>query len=396
MWKAFCREPYRLFFPLGTVAATVGIGHWALYAFKIVPTYSLFFHSSVQMMLYMNCFIVGFLMTAFPRFTQTAPAREGEVVAMLFLFTGMGIFLSLGQWVMAEVVLIAWYGLLMFFILNRVLNKPKSSFAPQPPMELFWLPVAIVHGLLGTMILILGQMKILPLWALKVGKPMMDQGFLICLVMGIGGFLIPRLMGTYQTAAIHRKNLYVLGAIIFFMSFLVEGLGYPAAGYGLRAAIVTAVFLTSNVLNKFPKSGTFYVTLTWVSVWMVALGFWGACFFNTYQVLMLHISFLGGFSLMTFAIATMVIMSHAGQAEKLNKGTWIVPAVATGVFLALAGRLLVAVYPDFYFQLLGIAASLWIVGAVVWLMYMAPFLKYIPQADEFGRMHDQAKAKLKN
>jgi hypothetical protein len=139
----------------------------------------------------------------------------------------------------------------------------------------------------------------LPVWALKVGKPMMDQGFLTCLVAGIGGFLIPRLMGTYEQGQNEnpkgKLQYYLLCAGIFFVSFFVEGFWNPAIGYGLRAAAVTAAFLKSNILWKLPQDKGLYVWMALLSVWMVVIGFWGASLFNDYKTLMLHFTFIGGF-----------------------------------------------------------------------------------------------------
>jgi len=82
MLKVICREPYRLFFPLGILMGTVGISHWLFYALGWMKSYSGFFHSSIQILSYMNCFIIGFLLTALPRFTGAKHATKNE----LFLF----------------------------------------------------------------------------------------------------------------------------------------------------------------------------------------------------------------------------------------------------------------------------------------------------------------------
>ncbi len=407
-----CREPYRLFFPLGIVAATIGIMPWFLYAFGLIDSYSGFLHSSMQTMVYINSFIIGFLMTAFPRFTQTFHARWWEVVTPLGLFLGMGIFLALDEWIIAEYLLLGWYGFLMYFVLSRVMQRRRSGSEGQAPVELIWLPVALFNGITGTIILILGQTKVWPAWALHVGKPMMEQGFLVSLVVGIAGFLIPRLMGTYEQkpscsgvcGCQHAKGkdpvnwkiqYYLMCASLFFISFFVEGLGWPSIGYGLRAAAVTAAFIKSNILVKTPQGSGFYVWMAWASVRLVVSGLWGAALLNNYQTLMLHITFIGGFSLMIFAIASMVIMSHAGEGDRLASGVWIIPAVTFGVLVSLVIRLLVGVFPDLYFQLLAFSAGVWIASAGLWLLFMLPMIFKVPHEDEFEKMHEAAKAKLK-
>lgn len=410
---AICREPFRLFFPLGIVAATIGIGEWLLYALHVLARYSAFFHSSMQMMVYMNCFIVGFLTTALPRFTRTFTARIWEVGTFLILFIGITVFLGINEPVSAELLLLAWYVFLIYFVSIRLAQRQGSFGSGTAPKELIWVPLGLLNGIMGTILLILGQEKLLPSWALLVGKPMMDQGFLVCVVMGVGGFLIPRLMGTYEQVSNSQQEheqvctsqtgecrkpaniitYYLACALIFFISFFVEGFGNPPLGYGLRAIAITTVLLKSHILGKLPQKSGLYVWLAWGSIWMVAMGYWLACFFNAYQVIMLHITFIGGFSLMTFAVGSMVVMSHAGQGERLNAPLWVLYAVAVGIILALLNRLAVGLFPDFYFQILGFSAICWIMGAWAWLIFMVPRLMTVPAEDEFGRMHEQVNKK---
>src|SRR3989338_7969604 len=90
--QIICREPCRLFFPLGVWMGTVGLSPWFFYAFGLSKTYSGFFHSSVQMLAYMNCFITGFLMTFIPRFTGAAHASKRELFSFLLLLCGIVLF----------------------------------------------------------------------------------------------------------------------------------------------------------------------------------------------------------------------------------------------------------------------------------------------------------------
>jgi uncharacterized protein involved in response to NO len=154
------------------------------------------------------------------------------------------------------------------------------------------------------------------------------------------------------------------------------------------------VYSMTGIL-KFVRECDLYARLAWVSAWMVALGYWGAALFSDYAIMMLHITFIGGFSLMTFAVASMVILSHAGEGDRLKGPLWILWVVGIGVAAALVQRILVEFFPDKYSQVLGVAAALWIVAALMWLVYMLPFLMRVPEEDEFGKMHEQARARLK-
>lgn len=393
LFAAICREPYRLFFPLGVMAGTMGVMPWFLYAVGLTHSYSGQFHSSLQTMVYMNLFIAGFLMTALPRFTSSIAARGWEVLTVLMIFLAIGFFLAIGQWVAAELLVLGWYAFLMYFALIRVLKRPRTSFGGSAPLGLIWVPIGILHGVIGISLMVLGQLKILPAWSLMVGKPMMDQGFLTSLVLGVGSFLIVRLMGVAQPS-IGNIRVQMTCGLVFFLSYWVEGLGYPSMGYLLRAAVASIVFYAADILYQWPKSSALYVRMVWASAWMVVLGFWGAALWGNYQVVLMHLTYLGGFSLMTFAVGSMVIMSHAGHVQKLQTGIWALWILVSAVVTALAYRLAVAFWPDLYFQLLGFAAASWMVGAWVWLCYMLPMVCLVPNEDEFGKMHEAAKANV--
>lgn len=391
--QLICREPYRLFFPLGVCMGTIGVSPWLLYAFGLTETYSSFFHSSVQMLVYMNCFISGFLTTFIPRVTGTSFAERKEILSFLFAILGALIFLYRGAWVMAEGCYILWLVLLVVFIGRRILKKRKEGLdAGPPPIELMWIPWAVFHGILGTLLLILGQLKVISPLGIRVGKPMMEQGLLLSVVMGIGGFLIPRIMGTYRPGKIPFVHLLCAAGLL--VSFVIEGLGYLSWGYGLRALVITVIFYVTGIVQRLGGPLALYAWLARIAAWMIALGLWAAALFSDYRVAVLHIAFIGGFSLLTFAIATMVVMSHSGAGERLRQPLWILWAVICGIALVVVKRIAVIFYPEIYFTFLGWASTLWIITAFCWLGFMIPYLLKVPEGDEFERMHEEAKRQV--
>ena len=73
------KEPFRLLFPLGVLLAWIGIGHWLLYTTGVTETYSCVAHGLVQTGAFMLSFALGFLFTAVPRRTGTAPPSATEL-----------------------------------------------------------------------------------------------------------------------------------------------------------------------------------------------------------------------------------------------------------------------------------------------------------------------------
>lgn len=406
----FCDEPYRLFFPLGMIFGIVGVSHWLLYAIGWIKTYSFFYHSSVQIMAYTACFITGFLLTAMPRFSATAHASKNEILLFLSCILAIFIFLTLGLWIAAEISFLLWMFNLGKFGVSRFTKRKGGAGSPNsPPLEFVWIPIAIIHGVVGSLLLILSQARLIPVYLSAVGKPMNEQGFLLSVVVGVGGFLIPRIMGTFKAVADkeactledvkreQQQNIsfhLIMGAMLFF-SFWLEGFGKQSLGYALRAIVVTGEFAHNGLLPRPPKVTDLFVRLVWLSVWMITLGYWLVAFFPDYRVVMLHFVFIGGFSLMTFSIATMVVMSHAGEGQRLRGHLWILWVIVIGLALALFKRVTAIFFPDAYFNYLGLAAFFWVLTGFSWLCFIAPRILKIPQADEFERLHQEAKRRLK-
>lgn len=408
-WTAVRREPFRFLFPLGALCGCIGVGHWLVYGLGWSASYSGFFHASVQTGLYMPCFIVGFLLTALPRFSAAPPASARELAAVLGLVAVQAVGVATGRWPLAEGALTGLLVFLGIFAGRRFLRKRSGAApAPSPPMEFVWVPIALLHGLLGAVLLIGGQIGAWPAWTLAVGRPMMQQGFLLGVVLGVGGFMAPRLMGRAlllstapgMTAERFRQRrrrrilLHLAAGAGLLASFLLEGAERVVAAYGLRALLVTAELCWTTRFVKPPAVTDGYVQLVWLSLWMVVLGLWGACLAPAHRVAALHLTFLGGFSLMTFAVATMVVLSHAGEGEHLRRPLWVLRVTAAGVACAIVGRLIADAQPEAYFRWLAAASVCWVIAGVSWIAFILPRVLRPAAPDAFEQVHAAVKAQI--
>lgn len=219
--------------------------------------------------------------------------------------------------------------------------------------------------------------------ALALGRCMQEQGFMLALVAGVGGFLGARLMEWPARSGSGRPFLLLqlACAILFSFSFMIQGYNENAAANFLRAAAVSAALYSSGVLWPLPpRNAHFFSRLLWLSFALTVLGTWLVPCFPKLHVAMLHIIFIGGFSFMVFLIASMVTLSHSGVAEKLSHPLWVFKWVLAGVFLALAIRISAQFFAQHYFKPLAVAASVWILTAAVWMGYCLPFVCRVPRA----------------
>ena len=89
--------PYQLLFPLGILLGIVGVSFWSLYAIGWIDTVPSSYHIDLQIQGFLLSFVLGFLMTALPRFSKTWPAKRWELtVAISFLIIG-NLLTVLGQ-----------------------------------------------------------------------------------------------------------------------------------------------------------------------------------------------------------------------------------------------------------------------------------------------------------
>lgn len=401
-------EPYRFFFPFGIIAGILGVSHWLFYGLGWIPRYSMIMHSSIQIQVYMASFVAGFLMTAMPRFAAAPPANGFEFFSVLAVLVFVLVSYLSGYLWRGQLGFIAWMFLLAAFAARRILKKKTDTV--KPPIEFFWILAALVHGLSGTALLLLGETGRLPVWAATVGKPMMDQGFLLSVVIGVGGFLGPRLMGVfnplgkigspdYEKKAARQRRLltalYACLAAALFASFILEGLKKNIPAFALRAAVITIVYFRTRTLVLLPKVRDQFVFLLWLSFWMVFAGHWALVFFPVYRAAILHIVFIGGYSVMTFAVGSMVIFSHAGEQRVLRKKSWQFPFIAVMILAAIVLRVCAVLHPNLFFKLLGAASAFWLAAAFCWLFYILPAAFRSVSAGELERTHEEAKERVR-
>jgi len=403
-FNQFCSEPYRVLFPMAIGFGIFGVGLWFAYGLGFAPQLSKFFHSSIQAQAYMGCFIFGFLLTALPRFSSSQKTQPLELIFCLTAFITMVTFLLNQFWIGSSLCFLALLLFFANFAARRFFKKGQEK--PMPPIEFIWIPIALVHGALGAIFVILDQLDLAPNILLSAALPLIDQGFLFCIVLGVGGFLAPRIMGLFEPAfnkidlqqvKVTRKKkatLYVFLGAILLSSFFIEAAGNIWVSYLIRALVITLVLIGTKAWPKPPKVKEQYVFMVWVSFWMIFIGVWSLVLFPPLSTLLLHLVFIGGFSLMTFAVGTMVVLSHAGEVERLRKPLWILRIVNIGIALSLGFRFLADFHSEYFFRYLALSASAWLIAAISWLLFILPLVVKIPADGAFDDAHERAKKNI--
>ena len=377
MLERWRTEPFRLFFPLGVLLAWVGIGHWLLYALGVTQTYSCQLHGLVQMQGFMMAFAVGFLLTAIPRRTQTAPPAAAEMALLTAALVATTAAAVGERWVAAETAYLAVFGVVLRFALRRL---RAAAGARRPPAAFVLVPFAIFHGVVGGLLVLAATLPGVPGTLMALGRLFVEQGVFLCLIVGVGALVLPLMAGAPPpadlgaTPAEKRKAIVYAGAgITIALSLVVEWLGYERLGPILRAGVVTAGLGLGGGAWRRPGKPGAHRRLVWLAVWLVPTGLVVAAVWPSYRVPALHILFIGGFSLMAFGVATHVALSHLGLDALATGRPRAVVILGLSFLLALAARL-AADMSNTYFDHLGWAAAVWIAGSAVWLAFLGPRL----------------------
>lgn len=382
-------EPYRLFFPLGILLGWAGVGHWLAYGAGWSAEYSGYYHACLQGWLFAGAFVGGFLATAVPRMTGTVPASAAESLILAGWMAATLVALTFGSWSASAWGQLGFLFTLGAFIVRRALSR-RSGTGAEPPRELVWIPAALVSAAAGLILILRGRSADAPALILG-GRALAEQGFLLCLVMGVGGFLAPRLMGTVvERPARLRTAVHLISMVLLGVSFYWEVRRWLVPAYALRGLVVTVnTWMTGSLVIGRPRQPGALAKLLWVSFWMVSAGPWLAAVFPAQRPLMLHFLFIGGFSLMIYSVATMVVLSHAGEGSSVYRPLWIYQVIAAGHAVALGLRLAAGYLPERYFTVLAAASAAWIAMGAAWLAFACPYLFRLPAPGVVEAQHEE-------
>jgi uncharacterized protein involved in response to NO len=110
--------------------------------------------------------------------------------------------------------------------------------------------------------------------------------------------------------------------------------------------------------------------LYWLALAFVPLGELAAGARPAYRIPSLHLTFVGGLSLLVFAVSFHVVFLHTGREGLASRRPWPVALVGALVLIAACARACAEHLSAHYFEALAVASSLWLAGALVWGAYL--------------------------
>lgn len=335
-------EPYRVLFPLGALAAVAGVVPWIVAAIAPGPWPGLL-HAGLMIQGFELCFVTGFLLTAMPAFTHGEKCRTWELAAVA---AGAAAFAALQVAGLAGAAG-ATFSLTLLFTLVALARRVRFGGAA-PPEEFLLVGLGVLLGIAGGALQALAAAGVLAEPAPRFALRLVSRGMMPALVLGLGGLLVPTFAMMKDPLAIagvaragqrlpRRAFVLAIGALLVG-ALALEAAGRPAPGAWVRAAAGLASTMLAWKLWRPPGRSVTLSWALWGAGWFVALGLLAAAALPAYEITAWHVVFIGGYGLLTLAIATRVVVSHGGH-EMREEGLLLGAAVVAAVGLALALRI---------------------------------------------------------
>lgn len=371
-------EPFRIFFPIGMLFGISGVSLWPLFYLGIHTSfYPGLMHARMMIEGFLAAFVLGFLGTAMPRVIGAPPLARWELWTLVLLhLTAIGLHIGLQPFGGDRVFL----ALLVFFLVCMGRRFVRRQDLPPPGFALVGL--GFLNALAGTALLASVPWN---LWtsAMPVGTALLNEGWVLLLILGIGGFLLPRFLGIPQPELpesrtplpgwTSRAMLAAATGIVITATLIAESLAFHSRAAQVIRCVAAGAYLVTTV--PFHSAKVPNVTLTIclrAALVLLIAGLVFPLFSPLQRVAGLHVIFVGGFSLITITVATRVVLGHSGNSHLFPTP---LPFLLTAALLIVAAAVLRA-FGDFVPMTrnhwLNGASYAWMLGAAVWAWRVLP------------------------
>ncbi len=382
-------EPFRLLFPVGLGIGVFGVMLWPAYFAGWLQFYPSAAHAGIMIQGFLTCFVFGFLGTALPRLLDVpritlfeASALAGTLLLVTFLH-------ATGQAAAADALFLL---VLLGFLAELLMRIPFRQDTPPPGFVL--VAMGLLSGLAGAAILffasIISASARPPI--LMLGKLLLNQGYLLLPIMGIGAFLLPRFFGLPNRQSFPEslspppgwkpRALFAAacGSGVLF-SFVLETMEYSRSGSLLRALAILVYFAREV---PFHRAGIGHGAMAFglrIALVSVPSGYFLMAIWPEYRATLIHVVFVTGFSLLAFIVASRVVLGHSGQSHLFKARLPSLLIMTALVTLAMLTRVSADWLGERRSSHLVYAAAVWVVGALIWGILILPFVRQTDVSD---------------
>lgn len=365
-------EPYRIFFVSGTLWSVVAVLLWPLFYGGKLGFYPAVTHSRLMIEAFGGAFVAGFLGTAGPRMAD-APLLSKWEFGSLFLLHQLSAFSHLALHAAAGDALFAGMLILLLTVLTARVVKFRAEL---PPPQMLLAVCGIGCGIAGSLMPWVQRSAPAEAYSRLAGL-LLNQGFLLLPVLGIGSFIFPRMLGgnfgdpVGIQSRVTKLRKSAGAAVLIFLSFLWEARGGGIAATGLRAGVFAAYLLSEVRWRRGDDEsrGSLSAGLGWA----LALGAIGLTLTYTrgeaHRISISHLLYVAGFGLLMLLVGSRVLFGHSGDLTGFTRrSVWGRLLIFLGVLTALT-RATPAWLPSTTVSHHIYAAWMWAVLVLGWLLW---------------------------
>src|SRR5262249_52159374 len=167
-------------------------------------------------------------------------------------------------------------------------------------------------------------------------------------ILGVGAFFFPKLLGGARpepsdlrlatTLWIKRAVIAILTALVIWISFVLEALGWIRTAALVRGVATLIYFIRQGRLLEKPSGPPFLARCFRLGALLLVAGLLRPVALPGYRLANLHLTFIGGFSIILFTVSTRVIVGHAGQSHLFRKRLRFLVAALALLVIAMVAR----------------------------------------------------------
>ncbi len=379
-FSALCfGEPFRIFFPIGLLFGAIGVALWPLFVWHAINFYPRDTHLRLMIEGLMGSFIIGFLGTAGPRLLDAQPFSAMETTTLLTLQVVSAMLHLSQQRDLGDTIFLVMLILFLGFVATRARNRQDL-----PPPNFVLVVLGFVNAIVGIFFIIGARNVNNGVFLNQLGALLLNQGFVLFPILGVGAFFFPKLLGGAKPEAadlqiatalwIKRALIAALTGFVIWISFVLEALDWTRSAAVLRGLAVLSYFTFQGHLFEKPTGPPFLAHCFRVGAALLVLALFSPAVLPTYRVANLHLAFIGGFTIILFTVSTRVILGHSGHAHLFQRRLRFLIAALVLLIVAMIARVGADFFPPERNSHLVYAALIWLAAAAIWAWALVPKL----------------------
>ncbi len=363
----------------------IGVALWPLFVWHALDFYPANAHARLMIEGLMGSFIIGFLGTAGPRLLDARPLG-GVEVSTLFAMALLSALLHLAQnQIAGDIVFLV----LLLFFLGMMATRARDA-RDLPPPHFVLVLLGFFSAIAGIFLIVAAKPMAAGAFTNQLGSLMLNEGFVLFPILGVGAFFYPKFLGGARPGAVDlrlavalwgkRAAIAAVTGFVICGSFVMEALGWTRSAAIVRGLTTLWYFSARGRLFEKPSGPPFMAQCFRLGALLLVAGLLLPAALPAYRLANLHLTFIGGFTIILFTVSTRVILGHSGCAHLFQKRLEFLIASLVLLVLAMLARVSADFLPLERNSHLVYAGVIWLIAAVIWARALVP--KLLIQGDE--------------